>query len=300
MIGDDLGQAIVDAIDALPASDKTDQLKVMKAMAGAIADHHNPEVPSNAVNGVTPSVAGNLVKWTGTDGDEIEDAGVASSELSKLHEHTNKTQLDAITNAGSGLITTATERTNWNNAYSWGNHSGLYLPVGGGTLTGNLTVNGYVARKGISAFRNNGTDTGFTGAVQNLSNWNNQQNWDSDVFNYYPATSPYLYFRPKISGWFKISYNIGIRNDHTSRLAARIRMCINTDTNVIASSLSYTYARMTEGEESSIVNTFLANLTANTYYRLVVDGEWAAGGWGAGGGSFAILDESSWIMEYIG
>lgn len=29
----------------------------------------------------------------------------------------------------------------WNTAYGWGNHSGLYLPLGGGTLTGDLNLN---------------------------------------------------------------------------------------------------------------------------------------------------------------
>ena len=32
----------------------------------------------------------------------------------------------------------ANNSANWNTAYGWGNHAGLYLPIGGGTLTGSL------------------------------------------------------------------------------------------------------------------------------------------------------------------
>ena len=37
---------------------------------------------------------------------------------------------------------TSTNVSNWDTAYGWGNHSGLYLPIGGGTLTGDLTIGG--------------------------------------------------------------------------------------------------------------------------------------------------------------
>ena len=33
-------------------------------------------------------------------------------------------------------------KSNWDTAYGWGNHSGLYLPIGGGTITGDLVVGG--------------------------------------------------------------------------------------------------------------------------------------------------------------
>jgi|GEM_PF-4914248 len=53
----------------------------------------------------------------------------------------------------AGVITaTGGTSTNWNTAYGWGNHAGLYLPIGGGTLTGdlaltthNLTLTGSIA-----------------------------------------------------------------------------------------------------------------------------------------------------------
>jgi hypothetical protein len=51
---------------------------------------------------------------------------------------------------GSAWGTSITNNSsNWNTAYGWGNHAGLYLPIGGGTLTGGLT----------------GTTATFSGAV---------------------------------------------------------------------------------------------------------------------------------------
>jgi hypothetical protein len=40
---------------------------------------------------------------------------------------------------------TSTNISNWNTAYSWGNHAGLYLPLSGGTISGNLNVSGQLA-----------------------------------------------------------------------------------------------------------------------------------------------------------
>ena len=39
---------------------------------------------------------------------------------------------------------------NWNSAYAWGNHSGLYLPISGGTLSGQLNINYAGARMSMS------------------------------------------------------------------------------------------------------------------------------------------------------
>lgn len=43
---------------------------------------------------------------------------------------------------------TSAQGSNADTAYSWGDHAGLYLPIGGGTLTGSLTVNGNISTTG--------------------------------------------------------------------------------------------------------------------------------------------------------
>jgi hypothetical protein len=52
----------------------------------------------------------------------------------------------SLTNGGNLTVTgtvaaTGGNSTNWNTAYGWGNHAGLYLPLSGGTMTGDLTLN---------------------------------------------------------------------------------------------------------------------------------------------------------------
>ena len=42
--------------------------------------------------------------------------------------------------SGYSLPTTA-KQSNWDTAYGWGNHAGLYLPIGGGTMTGDIKFN---------------------------------------------------------------------------------------------------------------------------------------------------------------
>lgn len=39
-------------------------------------------------------------------------------------------------------VTTA-DINSWDAAYQWGDHDGLYLPIGGGTMTGNINMNGF-------------------------------------------------------------------------------------------------------------------------------------------------------------
>jgi hypothetical protein len=56
----------------------------------------------------------------------------------------------SLTNGGNLTVTgtvaaTGGNSTNWNTAYGWGNHAGLYLPLSGGTISGNLNVSGQLA-----------------------------------------------------------------------------------------------------------------------------------------------------------
>lgn len=64
--------------------------------------------------------------------------GISSTKVSNwdaaynaAHSHSNKSVLDDIS---------STDVDHWDAAYGWGNHSGLYLPISGGTLTGDLRL----------------------------------------------------------------------------------------------------------------------------------------------------------------
>jgi hypothetical protein len=67
---------------------------------------------------------------------------------------------------GSAWGTSITNNSgNWNTAFSWGNHAGLYLPIGGGTLTGNL----------------NGTTASFSGTIS--ANHSTSGNYGAFFYN---------------------------------------------------------------------------------------------------------------------
>jgi hypothetical protein len=55
--------------------------------------------------------------------------------------------------------------SNFATAYGWGNHSGLYLPLAGGTITGPLIQNGIASgAETYMRFRNNSSSIGFIGS----------------------------------------------------------------------------------------------------------------------------------------
>lgn len=57
--------------------------------------------------------------------------------------------------AAAVITATGGNSTNWNTAYGWGNHSGLYLPISGGTLSGDLNTNSAIAfRDGAGGYSN--------------------------------------------------------------------------------------------------------------------------------------------------
>ena len=63
------------------------------------------------------------------DGISASDVTNWGTAYTNSHTHSNKSTLDGIS---------ASDVTHWNAAYGWGDHAGLYLPIGGGRLTGAL------------------------------------------------------------------------------------------------------------------------------------------------------------------
>jgi hypothetical protein len=93
------------------------------------------------------------------------------------HDHS----YTAITNSPWALATALSNSNNWNLAFSWGNHAGLYLPLSGGTITGNLTVTGRVTATAGTIGGVHGTYTAGSRGVATLTPTNNADLFRVDV-----------------------------------------------------------------------------------------------------------------------
>lgn len=68
------------------------------------------------------------------------DAGYIANSTSSLTNYYTSTQIQNFFSGASAI--TGYNRSDWNSAYGWGNHAGLYLPASGGTLTGIFQIDG--------------------------------------------------------------------------------------------------------------------------------------------------------------
>ena len=57
----------------------------------------------------------------------------------------------------------AADFNRWDEAYGWGDHAGLYLPISGGTLTSNLTIGSGGSSNYVRSYYNDGSYTDYTG-----------------------------------------------------------------------------------------------------------------------------------------
>jgi hypothetical protein len=87
---------------------------------------------------------------------------------------------DAMSTSHDANAISNTDITNWNNSFSWGNHSTQnYLQTTGGTMTGDLGANGTASISGFNANLINSTSSSYTlshadnGKVINLENSSN-------------------------------------------------------------------------------------------------------------------------------
>lgn len=87
---------------------------------------------------------------------------------------------DAMTTAHASNSINTSDITNWNNAYSWGDHSVQnYLEKSGGTMSGNLNASGTSNISGFNANITNSTNSTYTlsqsdnGKVININNSGN-------------------------------------------------------------------------------------------------------------------------------
>lgn len=69
---------------------------------------------------------------------QITDSGTVASGNTGLV--TGRNVYTYLTN--NYTLTSGLSISNWNTAYGWGDHSGLYLPLAGGTMAGNIDMNG--------------------------------------------------------------------------------------------------------------------------------------------------------------
>ncbi len=114
-------------------------------------------------------ITGNPVWWWGADG----------GNFSLRLNNTGSYGITFITNAGNDAITSVSIPTqltvtgavtgsnlnvsNWDTAYGWGDHSGAYLPISGGTMTGSINVNGYAINANSTYMHVIGTHANIAG-----------------------------------------------------------------------------------------------------------------------------------------
>jgi hypothetical protein len=79
--------------------------------------------------------ANQFIKANGTSSEYLMADGSVSTGLSFTYPDAG-----IVVSTGTAWGTSITNNSsNWNTAFGWGNHAGLYLPIGGGTLTGALS-----------------------------------------------------------------------------------------------------------------------------------------------------------------
>jgi hypothetical protein len=153
------------------------------------------------------------VPWTNTTYTEISIANIQNITSSTTGLITGR-RMESYAN-NRGLTTTAI--SNWNTAFGWGDHSGLYMPIGQQLAQTKNVVAGefftsYNATTGLftSAVPNYFspsslfTDYGFT---DNSTNWNTAFGWGDHSGLYMPIGQQLAQTKSVLPGEFLTSYN---------------------------------------------------------------------------------------------
>jgi len=133
----------------VPQSAVTQHQAALTITESQISDLNHPAVgPFSGLSDVTITAigAGELPKWSGSAwiNNTLAEAGIAAAS----HTHVIADVTDFTDNSA-----------NWDTAYGWGDHSGVYLPLAGGTMTGQLTMSGadiYVNTRAILGVNGHG------------------------------------------------------------------------------------------------------------------------------------------------
>lgn len=133
---------------------------------------NNPSLPAQGESGkIYVTVDDNKTyRWSGSYYVEIS-ASLALGETSSTAYRGDRGKIaydHSQILGGVGVHISDTERTNWNLAYGWGNHSGLYQPVDADlTAIAALNTTGYLRRTGAGAWQLDSTAGG-----DNYEGWN--------------------------------------------------------------------------------------------------------------------------------
>ena len=157
--------------NALPAASTSNKGHTYKV----ITDHSADQICEKCEAGDT--IVSNGTEWVVIPSGDEPSGTVTSVGLSVPTgfsvSHTPVTSADTIelSYAPGYSLPTDTKQSNWDTAYGWGDHAGLYLPLTGGTMTGALTTPSLTVT-GASSFSQaiNGSILGNAATASRLQN----------------------------------------------------------------------------------------------------------------------------------
>jgi hypothetical protein len=173
----------------------------------------------------------------------------------------------AVTFASGYSIPTNASQTNWDTAYSWGNPSGVYLPLIGGTLSGTLQV-GSPSATATANLAVTKTITGGTAARGILSDGVIQSDVTSSAYYYqskaYTAAGSYTI--ALLSHYRAEKSSIGASSVVTTQIGFNADNSLGTTTGGYANTNYGFYGNLSTSGSSTNYNVYMAG-TAYNYFQ---------------------------------